>query len=523
MMRRCCGVYDLGCQRVAVAAPNSLPTFVCLCQGRYARMYYCQVCAVTALPQGCGTVAGGMRERTLRAHHVAVIVGTHQHCTGWMVPTCPSLRRSSCMWYASHTVWIALLFALLPVVSVPIGFILLFVCWLVFSFSSIKLIKQGETMSGRPETVHGGNGEGPASTVPQGNGRRMARPVLEGGTDQLAATRRRMEEARQPQWTLDSRVEDVLLEATARSTNMKLNDFLWQNLGGRGVVDTNRSVLLKELLKDPTRYIRDAGVLNEIHASSHYKRIRNDLRNKMFFDEDVRKLEENGVNTLIGWLEAAAEVKEIVHGITKQFLNAFLEDVRNSMRMSAPRYLEGCYESVYNARWHHVVEVPGGEGTGLEVREGESPQPWTYKAVGRTLEKDDGVQQSGAARLRLMVLTSDKAWPYSWNRKEDKSTRDCYVNCEVERVWRIVKDDLTEFFGTHGGTEFTPKRRLLIGDARDRESRWLPARTSSTSCCTMMRSKSKWLFTLLRIEHFFLTRPAGRCRRTWATPIMRLL
>ncbi|PWU88930.1 putative retrotransposon hot spot (RHS) protein [Trypanosoma cruzi] len=318
-------------------------------------------------------------------------------------------------------------------------------------------------MSGRPETVHGGNGEGPASTVPQGNGRRMARPVLEGGTDQLAATRRRMEEARQPQWTLDSRVEDVLLEATARSTNMKLNDFLWQNLGGRGVVDTNRSVLLKELLKDPTRYIRDAGVLNEIHASSHYKRIRNDLRNKMFFDEDVRKLEENGVNTLIGWLEAAAEVKEIVHGITKQFLNAFLEDVRNSMRMSAPRYLEGCYESVYNARWHHVVEVPGGEGTGLEVREGESPQPWTYKAVGRTLEKDDGVEQSGAARPRLMVLTSDKAWPYSWNRKEDKSTRDCYVNCEVERVWQIVKDDLTEFFGTHGGTEFTPKRRLLIG------------------------------------------------------------
>ncbi|KAF8284958.1 putative retrotransposon hot spot (RHS) protein, partial [Trypanosoma cruzi] len=318
-------------------------------------------------------------------------------------------------------------------------------------------------MSGRPETVHGGNGEGPASTVPQGNGRRMARPVLEGGTDQLAATRRRMEEARQPQWTLDSRVEDVLLEATARSTNMKLNDFLWQNLGGRGVVDTNRSVLLNELLKDPTRYIRDAGVLNEIHASSHYKRIRNDLRNKMFFDEDVRKLEENGVNTLIGWLEAAAEVKEIVHGITKQFLNAFLEDVRNSMRMSAPRYLEGCYESVYNARWHHVVVVPGGEGTGLEVREGESPQPWTYKAVGRTLEKDDGVQQSGAPRPRLMVLTSDKAWPYSWNRKEDKSTRDCYVNCEVERVWQIVKDDLTEFFGTHGGTEFTPKRRLLIG------------------------------------------------------------
>ncbi|EAN93643.1 putative retrotransposon hot spot (RHS) protein [Trypanosoma cruzi] len=318
-------------------------------------------------------------------------------------------------------------------------------------------------MPGRPETVLGGNGEGPASTVPQGNGRRMARPESEGDTDQPAATHIRMEEAQQPQWTLDRRVEDVLLEATARSTNMKLNDFLWRNLGGRGVVDTNRNVLLREFLKDPTRYIRDEGLLNEIHASSHYKRIRNDLRNKVVFDEDVRKLEENGVNTLIGWLEAAAGVKAGVHCITNEFLNAFLEDVRNSMRMSASNKLEGFYESVYNARWSHVVEVPGGEGTGMEVREGEAPQPWTYRKVGRTIEKDDGAQQSGAARPRLMVLTSDKGWPYSWNRKGAESARDCYVNCEVERVWQIVKGDLTEFFGSHGGTEFTPERRVLIG------------------------------------------------------------
>ncbi|EKG08354.1 retrotransposon hot spot (RHS) protein, putative, partial [Trypanosoma cruzi] len=108
------------------------------------------------------------------------------------------------------------------------------------------------------------------------------------------------------------------------------------------------------------------------------------------------------------------------------------------MRMSASNILEGFYESVYNARWHYLVEVPGGEGTGMVVKEGKPPQQWTYKAVGRTLEKDDGAQQSGAARLRLMVLTSDKAWPCTWNRKGVESTRDCYVNCEVERVWQIV-------------------------------------------------------------------------------------
>ncbi|PBJ70953.1 retrotransposon hot spot (RHS) protein [Trypanosoma cruzi cruzi] len=121
--------------------------------------------------------------------------------------------------------------------------------------------------------------------------------------------------------------------------------------------------------------------------------------------------------------------------------------------------LRGYYESVYNARWHHVVEVPGGEGTGMEVREGEPPQSWTYKAVGRTLEKDDGVGQSGAPRLRLMVLTSEKAWPYSYR----DAINDCYVNCEVDRVWQIVKGDLTELFNSIPEDQFTPHPRVLIG------------------------------------------------------------
>ncbi|RNC52269.1 putative retrotransposon hot spot (RHS) protein [Trypanosoma cruzi] len=90
------------------------------------------------------------------------------------------------------------------------------------------------------------------------------------------------------------------------------------------------------------------------------------------------------------------------------FLDAAAEESRNPTKSSAPRCLEGVYESVYVARWHHVVEVPGGGGTGMDVREGEPPQSRTYKAVGDTLEKDDGVEQSGAPRRRLMVLTLDK-------------------------------------------------------------------------------------------------------------------
>ncbi|RNC54411.1 retrotransposon hot spot (RHS) protein [Trypanosoma cruzi] len=97
----------------------------------------------------------------------------------------------------------------------------------------------------------------------------------------------------------------------------------------------------------------------------------------------------------------------------------------------------------------------------MDVRKGETQKSWTYKAVCMTLEKDDAVGQSGAPRPRLMVLTSDKGWPYSWKWEEHKSIHDCYVNCEVERVWQIVSGDLTEWFSSHVGTEFTPVPRVF--------------------------------------------------------------
>ncbi|PWU94523.1 putative retrotransposon hot spot protein (RHS,) [Trypanosoma cruzi] len=43
------------------------------------------------------------------------------------------------------------------------------------------------------------------------------------------------------------------------------------------------------------------------------------------------------------------------------------------------------------------------------------------------------------------------------------STRGCHVNCEVERVWQTVRNDLTELLSSHGGDYFKPKKRVLIG------------------------------------------------------------
>ncbi|EKG08318.1 retrotransposon hot spot (RHS) protein, putative [Trypanosoma cruzi] len=300
----------------------------------------------------------------------------------------------------------------------------------------------------------------------------FARTKLNAALSQVLTRKRREAEERREakertvrqqkvELTVTTTIKGVLFRGRVRVMDMQLNDFLVMELDGMGVMPANQNVLLEEFIKDSARYIRGALLLRDIKASDRYKKMERAVREEMDMEEDIRRVCEKGVDNLLKWSLAAEEVKRSVHGINKHFLDAAFIELMSSMTMSAPRYLEGCYESVYNARWNHVVEVPGGEGTGMEVKEGEPQQSWTYKTVGRTLEKDDGVEQSGAPRPRLMVLTSDKGWPYSW--EEDESLRDCYVNCEVERVWQIVKGDLTEWFSPYGGTDFEPKKHVLIG------------------------------------------------------------
>ncbi|KAF5218159.1 hypothetical protein ECC02_008920 [Trypanosoma cruzi] len=114
-------------------------------------------------------------------------------------------------------------------------------------------------------------------------------------------------------------------------------------------------------------------------------------------------------------------------------------------------------------RWNFRTAWSGRKTrTGMGVREGKPEQSWTYKEADDATEKNDAVQQSGAAPPVLMVLTSEKGWPYSRNTIQDLP-KDIFVNCGVGRVWQIVKGDLTAWLSPHGGTDFTPKRRVLIG------------------------------------------------------------
>ncbi|EKF29676.1 retrotransposon hot spot (RHS) protein, putative, partial [Trypanosoma cruzi marinkellei] len=231
----------------------------------------------------------------------------------------------------------------------------------------------------------------------------------------------RVEREKQVQLTVTTTIKDALFRGRVRITEIKLNDFLTMELYGKGILRANRNVILREFFEYPRKYIRNKGVLRKIQAAGRYVSMETAVKEERDLEEDVRRLHEIGVHTLLGWSKAAAAVKAGVQYFTKNSLDAAHEELRRQTTEAAI-ILEGLYESVYNARWHHVVELPDGEkqktGTGMDVREGEPPHSWTYKKLGGILEKDDGVEQSGAAPPRLMVLTSDKGWPYTLNASQ---------------------------------------------------------------------------------------------------------
>ncbi|KAF8284716.1 retrotransposon hot spot protein (RHS), putative, partial [Trypanosoma cruzi] len=277
-------------------------------------------------------------------------------------------------------------------------------------------------MSGRPEKGIYGNEEGQASAVPQGHSRRRARSDLEGNTDQPAATPIRVEEA-QLRWTMCSIVRDILLDGETDISKMKLNDFLRENFGSRAAVEEEQNMEMRDFLESPNAFIKDQQLLEEISNLKDYQLL-----------TDRRKLADGGVHYLEHWIEF--KDKATVTPLARKKLNDALtqiqkevarleaeerakrraeEDVRQDTEEKTTK-LEGFYESVYGAKWGHVLGFYDDKiwEDRMEVHEGKPSMSWTYKAEGITFEKDDGVEQFRPPRLRLMVLASEKGWPYSW-------------------------------------------------------------------------------------------------------------
>ncbi|PWU88662.1 putative retrotransposon hot spot protein (RHS) [Trypanosoma cruzi] len=138
--------------------------------------------------------------------------------------------------------------------------------------------------------VQGGNARSRASAVPQGGRRRRARPESEGETDQPAATHIRVEEARQQQFTMSSSVKDILLEGSTNRTEMKLNNFLRNYVGGRAAVDEDHNVTMQVFVQEPDAYVQDQRLLGRIFNLTEYQVL-----------EAIYKLHHKGVHFLEQW------------------------------------------------------------------------------------------------------------------------------------------------------------------------------------------------------------------------------
>ncbi|EKF29523.1 retrotransposon hot spot (RHS) protein, putative, partial [Trypanosoma cruzi marinkellei] len=107
-------------------------------------------------------------------------------------------------------------------------------------------------------------------------GKDTVTPVAKGKLDAaltqvLAEARREAEERawqeKELNFTISTKIKEVLLKGRVRVKEMKLSEFLTMELDGRGVLRANRDVQLEKFFKDSKKYFRNKGVLNEIQTT----------------------------------------------------------------------------------------------------------------------------------------------------------------------------------------------------------------------------------------------------------------
>ncbi|RNE95203.1 retrotransposon hot spot (RHS) protein [Trypanosoma conorhini] len=287
-------------------------------------------------------------------------------------------------------------------------------------------------------------------------GRRRARAGTAGNANPPAAQPRRAEEAprqQRPRWTLESRVEEVLMEGEAPAREMLLNDFLREYVDPNYAVDEYDNVPMGMFARRPGDYIPDTELLENIVGLPAYQ--------PYALREELRRIARKGVVTLRDWREASSRLyisfRKALEKLSAALEVAKAEAARREENEGAKRKKKrarlpipvGFYDSVFNAKWSHVLGYPEGAGeeaaVRMEVREGQEPKmPWVIGGYGDFWLDDDEADQFRPPRPTLMVLTSEKGWPHSL--REGTATTDCYVNFEMERVWEIVDRNMREIF-----------------------------------------------------------------------------
>ncbi|PWU93032.1 putative retrotransposon hot spot protein (RHS) [Trypanosoma cruzi] len=80
-------------------------------------------------------------------------------------------------------------------------------------------------------------------------------------------------------------------------TNMKLNDFLWDYVGGGAAVDEDHNLTVEVFFHKPDDYVQDQQPFDEIHNLTEYQ----GLEGRGILLEATTKLEEEGVFILKEW------------------------------------------------------------------------------------------------------------------------------------------------------------------------------------------------------------------------------
>ncbi|AAQ15526.1 retrotransposon hot spot (RHS) protein, putative [Trypanosoma brucei brucei TREU927] len=271
------------------------------------------------------------------------------------------------------------------------------------------------------------------------------------------AVQQRVENNNQPQWSLFSRVDAVLLEGRVHPENVSVNDFLRRNFGRRYNVNEENNVSMFVFVLEPEEYINDVNALNLIFATAEYKVYKRFVSVYGFFeDEGILDLQQwqqadevvkAGLQVNIRGLRDGERLWIVVNALLNNALNVALE--RAAQTAASAVEIKGVYDSIYNAKWSYVMSGYDEEPLGMKVFDGRPPHMWTKEEVDITplpANVDARVPERPYG-LEIFVLTSEKGWPYNRFASRDVNIRKnnfkhVYIRREIMRVWYIIQRGL---------------------------------------------------------------------------------
>ncbi|CCD21470.1 hypothetical protein, conserved in T. vivax, partial [Trypanosoma vivax Y486] len=321
--------------------------------------------------------------------------------------------------------------------------------------------------------------------------KRLVRKNESGGAAEPPLVQPRVESVPDPQWTLGSRVRDVLLDGVPPPDKKMLSECL-KHVGYCGP-DIKVDARMDIVIQRPELFIPDA-YLREMILSLP------ECRTYALVYKVIPLLEEKGITSVRQWDDADknADAKcavrdeladERLWNKTRGLLDAAFsvakdadekekierKRVRNAVNAAA-EVIPGAFESVVNARWscvesghdnaplgmrvvdgplvhtnawsfeeleelRNAVEEREAENPNALVNEGEVAEEEEEEEKGDTSSKDEAAGETRA--LELLVLTSERGWPYT--EFIPSSERDVFVRREVMRVWHVVRSELARW------------------------------------------------------------------------------